>query len=155
MISWRDLPGPWAGEPGDDAFEHRGFRCVARRNRGIGSWCGYVLVSPAQREVLRCPEDYDVHGGVTWCQQTDALDGTAVAIGFNCAHWGDLIPRTMRDEWMLAAFGFGRSPWSTVAKYRDLDFVREQCRALADQIADELVGELVDDAEMHGTDVDE
>lgn len=136
-----------------DTFTHSGLECMVVRTR-MGHYCGYVGVPPSHpwfgkgynekvkvppsvfsRETcadnvgvinLLCASDVsqdamdivlavDVHGGLTF----SAKDKTREIwwFGFDCAHAGD-----------------GRSPSDD--GWKDADFVAENCRSLADQLAD-------------------
>lgn len=94
-------------------------------------------VLPLVCEALREPDGMigldslvDVHGGLTYadkcgdriCHEVDpGEDDNIWWFGFDCAHGGDLSPgHTM--------FGMG-------GKYRDFDYVSEECRKLAAQLA--------------------
>lgn len=105
--------GPWTDEPTRQEFEHNGLPCYMRRGAGY-AWCGYVLAPiNLPKESL---ESLDVHGGVTWCAETDH----GWVVGFDCAHGGDLVP----------AYGImGGSE-----TYKDFAYVTLQLRGLADQI---------------------
>lgn len=89
-------------------------RCFIREDPVVGGWwCGYV-VAPFPLEDVYV---FDVHGGVTF----DAADDeNNTVLGFDCAHCDDFMP--------------GLSPESEAGQYKDLAYVQEECRRLAEQI---------------------
>lgn len=54
-----------------------GFRCLTKTNH-LGCLCGYVKVSIDDKHEIAC------HGGITW--------NTGDYIGFDCGHFGDVVP---------------------------------------------------------------
>ena len=141
------LSGPWDNEPDRWEGEHEGFPLLAVRNRYFGHWCGYVAVPPghpwhgvtfdlstADHEGEAEPS---VHGGVTY---TDSCAGDVCHvpkpgepdsvwwIGFDCHHFLDLAPR---DE--ITSSFYGMDPR---AQYKRLEYVQNECRALARQAAE-------------------
>lgn len=127
--TWRETPGPWLGEPDEQSGFAHGLQVIARRHPQLGHWCGYVAIqSDAQINV----GDLNVHGGVTYNDEcvpgwTPVTPCSIRAIGFDCAHSGDLIPST-------AAAGLA----SYYDTYRDLDYVASQLGSLAEQIAAQI-----------------
>ncbi len=114
--------GPW-DEEGDFAqFEHAGVACQLLRTH-LGAWCGYVSV-PEGHPLYGAHYDdvnVDVHGGLTY-GDTSKFKGPGWWFGFDCSHFGDLIP-------YLA----GRI---TGAEYRTVAFAEKETRRLAEQIQD-------------------
>lgn len=151
--------GPWTDEPDEEIFKHAGLLCRIIRYGRSGHLCGYVRVpeghplhgkgysdvvpdslrdsaqaalqSPlGKRGIITaffCEPDapridilFDVHGSLTFSGELDGLDGHW--FGFDCAHAGDLQPD---------------SPYSFDydAVYRDIEYVRAECRSLAEQLA--------------------
>ena len=99
---------PWEGEPNRLDFQYKGYQCLINRvnhrppknpNDWLGHLCGYVALPPSHPYYGK---DYDdipvkVHGGLTYAQDSQgeiswALTPKAWWIGFDCAHYGDLIP---------------------------------------------------------------
>jgi hypothetical protein len=150
-------PGPWQDEPDKVQWvdEDTGLDCLAVRNN-FGAWCGYVGVTEPHpwfgksyhECLINCDEDVcwehtpagrvDVHGGLTfsdYCQERTRkdrgicyvpLDGNPKRIywfGFDCSHYGDLDPAPK-----ITAFPGG--------VYRTLLYVKNECRSLADRLAD-------------------
>jgi hypothetical protein len=136
--------GPWSDEPDKAQWqdEATGFVCLAVRVPESGHWCGYVGI-PEGHPLFGV--DYDtaheryeiyVHGGLTFadkCQNDKRRGEFGVChipepgqpdhvwwLGFDCAHCGDTSPG-------LSRFGTMRGD-----TYRTLDYVREECRQLAE-----------------------
>lgn len=137
--SWPE--GPWQLEP--DKVEWRDketdYPCLIVRNP-MGALCGYVGV-PEYHSAYR--EDYDqvdvqAHGGLTFsdhCQKEDKKFGVCHAgpdkvwwLGFDTAHWGDLIPELINLRRETATELFYRDT------YKDISFVKKQVKSLAKQL---------------------
>jgi hypothetical protein len=131
--------GPWDSEP-EDRWEgrHAGFPVLAVRN-STGNWCGYVGVPPGHPWHGRYDDlDVNVHGGITYGAPCQSNGGpichvpaagepeTVWWLGFDCAHWGDIVPTLRR---------YDRPGDDGDEVYRSLGYVQEQTRALADQAA--------------------
>jgi hypothetical protein len=146
----------WENEPNEEVFEHMGFKCSLHRGP-LKAWCGYVGVPnghplygkdyhehiPALAALhaeamnggigkrgiitLFCatPDkatmdiSFDVHGGVTFAGKHKG-GADLWHIGFDCSHAGDLTPG-------VSNFGDG--------EYRDISYVRDETKRLAEQIA--------------------
>lgn len=98
--------------------------CVIKRN-SLGSLCGYVKLEKWNRFYKGgqwCDQDIEVnvHGGITYWE-----DGI---IGFDCSHTGDLRPKM--------------DPIVTHGIYRDMEYVKRECRKLADQIIELNIDEI-------------
>lgn len=151
--------GPWTDEPDEETFEHAGLACrIIRHSRG-GHLCGYVRVpeghplygkgysdvvpdsiresaqaalhSPLGKrgiisaftcdpEAPRIDILFDVHGSLTFSDELHGVEGHW--FGFDCAHAGDLQP--------CCEYSFGDD-----CEYRDIEYVRAECRSLAEQLA--------------------
>jgi len=151
--------GPWTDEPDEETFEHAGLACRIIRHSRSGNLCGYVrapeahplygkgysdvvpeslrdsvqaaLQSPlGKRGILSAlvyePEApridilFDVHGSLTFSGELHGAEGHW--FGFGCAHAGDLQPGY--------EYSFGDD-----CEYRDIEYVRAECRSLAEQLA--------------------
>ncbi len=148
MVEERDekvkaqLPdGIWQSEPDYKHWvdESTGLDCLIVRNEVLGHLCGYVGVPKSH---ILFGEGYDevhnrfdvsVHGGLTYanecrgkvCHKSD--DGDHVWwLGFDCAHCDDLSPGMQNMYFPAGILPRG--------EYRDIEYVREQCEALALQI---------------------
>jgi hypothetical protein len=150
--------GPWNLEPDEvrwvDAATR--LRCRASRGPDSGHWCGYVQVPsghPWEGEDLA---HADVHGGVTFTGSFAVYDEKSgpstwdewplaytpdspkapdqtnpTWVGFDCAHLGDRCPG--RESLSLA---LGLPPLTDTGEYRTLEYVRDECARLAQQIKD-------------------
>lgn len=90
--------------------------CIIKRNH-LGSLCGYVKLEEWNRFYVSgnwFDQDVEVHvhGGITYWE-----DGI---IGFDCSHTGDLRPKM--------------DPETTHGVYRDMEYVKDECRRLVNQI---------------------
>ena len=64
---------------------------------------------------------FDVHGSLTFSGELHGVEGHW--FGFDCAHAGDLQP------------GYSLPFTSDDDEYRDIEYVRAECRSLAEQLA--------------------
>jgi hypothetical protein len=139
--------GEWDNEP--DRLEWRsemhGLSCLISRN-GLGAWCGYVAVPPGHpwHELDYNTEVFhgvEVHGGLTYSDHCSGHICHVPApgepddvwwLGFDCAHGCDYVPG------MYAAGGIrarmGDIFLMSGEKYRNIQYVREQCEDLARQV---------------------
>lgn len=135
--------GAWDNEPdGPIFFEHAGLKCALKRNFGF-AWCGYVAVpeghplynnSAFADEERDLYDDLSVHGCVTYCGTGERLELPTLVgwvIGFDCLHAYDLAPVHMELE--MREF----PEW----KYRDLEYVTNETKSLAEQLAKMLTTE--------------
>lgn len=136
--------GPWKTEPNRVEFTHAGLQCLLSRNPFMGSWCGYVGVSPAH-PLYGKGADYveaDVHGGLTY---SNACHGTICHIaddegeklhwfGFDCAHGGDLVPGMMGKFPETTALE--KALYGTRGGYRTVDYARDETKRLAEMLAE-------------------
>lgn len=139
--------GPWLSEPDRVEFEHKGLPCLALRN-DMGAWCGYVAVPPSHPlyKVDYCGDvemSLDVHGGITYghecsgpiCHVPKPGEPDNVWwFGFDCAHSGDLVPSLAyyrTQDLRLSNLYAEMDP----DVYRDLGYVQNEIRGLADQLA--------------------
>jgi hypothetical protein len=117
------------GEPDKEEFEYKGLKCLIVRNH-MGAYCGYVAI-PIGNPLYEKEDIYDgnaiyVHGGVTF--QGRQEDGGDWWIGFDCAHYEDFVP---------GFYGIFKLEYPLLqehAIYRDIEYVREQCKSMADQV---------------------
>jgi hypothetical protein len=132
---WSDgvARGEWSHEPFDYGTWvdiETGYTCAIKRNSS-GSWCGYVFAG-AEHPIHGSgnlehgePVWLDVHGGVTWHgeMQVPDVNVSGMAVGFDCAHHGDMSPRDS-----VAGRMYG--------EYRRASYVIGEVRSLAKQVAD-------------------
>lgn len=131
--------GPWFDEPHRIEFSSHGFDCLMVRNVTMGHWCGYVGVPNTHpyfgQHYDKC--DVDVHGGLTYCDScqdivchlADIDSEPLWWLGFDCAHFMDLIP----------AMHFMTDPHCRrrdmlPPTYKDVVFVQTEIKALAEQL---------------------
>lgn len=125
--------GPWESEPDRVDFEHAGLACLGLRNGSMGFWCGYVGVGPDHPAAKDGFEDsvLDVHGGITFTGKCSppichvpkpGMPAEVKWFGFDCGHY--------LDSWPGRNWQFDGNE-----SYRDLHYVTEQIKALADQLA--------------------
>lgn len=158
--SLRESDAPWVNEPDEWRWtdEATGYTCMALRGP-TGAWCGYVApppnhpaanrqydyystvpvedvasgaVSQADAQIMQAMNDIQVHGGLTYAGKRDEASD-AWWFGFDCAHAGDFSPKY--DRLNDPILGLGRpTGWGGVITYRTLEYVQEQCSALARQL---------------------
>jgi hypothetical protein len=135
--------GPWDGEPDKVQWpdEATGLPCLAVRHQSSGHWCGYVGVGSDHRYYGINYDDcqVEVHGGLTFAShcQPGGFESSGVChlpepgesgevwwLGFDCAHAWDLSP------WYQA-----RGLNCPLDVYRTLDYVKDECKSLAAQLA--------------------
>ena len=97
------------------------FKCYIRRVTRSGHLCGYVHLTP-DNDYFGL--DYDniplnCHGGLTYASDYE----NEWAIGFDCAHYGDLQP-FYEDDWH-----------DKRGVYRDMEFVTKECESICEQIS--------------------
>lgn len=120
--------GEWDHEPDKEQFYYREVPCLIVRN-SLGALCGYAGVYPGHPWFK---VDYDeicveVHGGLTYsdkcagviCHVPKPDEPPVWWLGFDTAHSGDRIPGLKEYD----------GDW-----YKNIDYVRAECRNLADQI---------------------
>lgn len=136
-------PGPWQTEPDRVEFKHAGFDCLLNRNQ-MGAWCGYVglpATHPLYKTHYQEVENLSGYGGLTFgalcggeiCHVGDVPGEALYWLGFDCAHYGDLVPgMILCDEKIHQQFGFPRRDRECV--YRDVHYAREQTKLLAEEL---------------------
>jgi hypothetical protein len=132
--------GPWVDEVNRLEWEAYGLPCLITRNTLLGHLCGYVAVPPAHPlHGLDCDEACQraglvVHGGLNYAQRCDgrvchvAKPGEPDDVwwfGFHCATGFDLLP------YLCPRISRGARE---MMRYRDMNFVRVECEALALQL---------------------
>jgi hypothetical protein len=152
---WGD--GPWQDEPDKMQWtdEATGLPCLAVRSRS-GAWCGYVGVDTGhpwfQADPFKISLPDGVHGALNFASfcQDEADEGHGVChipgpgepdrvwwLGFDCQHAWDKKPANdalmRRVAPHLEEMRQELSVGILAETYRDLDYVRDQCRRLARQ----------------------
>jgi hypothetical protein len=139
--------GPWDEEPDKAQWidEATGLDCLLVRNN-MGALCGYVGVPEGHPSHGQGYDDVavEVHGGLTYADKCAGLichdpklgaSDNVWWLGFDCAHWGDLVP-SMEQFYSTNPIGKevrgGRDRENRV--YRDVDYVVAECTKLASQL---------------------
>lgn len=138
----KNLPdGPWMNEIHRLEFKHEGLDCLINRNPSLFVWCGYVGVPKGHALYGTHYDDVnvDVHGGLTFSRECHGYvchqaNNEVWWLGFDCAHMGDLMPEMMSAWRMLLLNGLSFD--AEVSRgYKNIDYVREETKRLAEQIA--------------------
>ena len=124
---WRR--GPWDSEPDSAKWIERGLHCAALRHPYSGHWRGYIAVPDGHPLYGESTPKLACHGDVSYaapcaCEHLDHCEVTGNGhvwwFGFACSTNADLLPSDRRDD---------------NREYRDLNFVKRQCRSLALQLS--------------------
>ena len=124
----------WDNEPDRVEFTHCGLRCLILRGP-IGSLNGYVELpesSSAWGMDHTWDDPFEVHGGITFSGYLNSLQGESemiYVIGFDTAHAWDLPPKM---SWPASA-----------GTYKNLEFVTNETKSLAEQIQATLPNQAV------------
>lgn len=139
---------PWLDEPDLDYWRIKDMLCVAIRHPW-GHWCGYVGVGskhPLYRvkldELEESGEEIHAHGSINWAAPLTEFTGWY--FGFDCAHPFDYkpyevsrlreagLPESMLREHARIFAINEDEPFPL--RYRDINYVRANCAAIAAQI---------------------
>lgn len=155
--------GEWVEEADDVLYFDRGFRCLAHR---VGIWegpnkdhlfgghlCGYIMIPEGHPwhgkhyDTIEC----EVHGGLTFSEEIEYKDlikmpfkVTGYWIGFDCAHYNDIIPSSkllhekMAQE-LRANFPTARSSIFEPT-YKNIEFVKGEIKRMVDQAIETIKG---------------
>ena len=154
--------GPWVDEPDELIWtdKNTGYDLAIARN-SLGNLCGYVCVNknkfyPFKNGIKAVRKEnivnktfnikeieklYSPHGGVTYIESYlrlhnfSEVSGRYYWIGFDCAHWGDLVPGLIS---ILNNSEFNQKHDTDFSTYRDVSYVKKQCELLAKEIKDSL-----------------
>lgn len=102
-----------------------GFRCLIKTNH-LGCLCGYVKVSidDTHESMISC------HGCITW--------NCGEYIGFDCGHFGDLIPVIDKARAEMAKLYSGTPEQDLFSPYfgtwKDHDFVLNELKGIVKQL---------------------
>jgi len=166
-VDWGD--GPWVKEPDKIQWEYKGMPCLIVRGP-MGALCGYVGVGKQHPLYEQDGGDLSAHGGITFtshCQQDDREHGVCHIpdpgeednlwwFGFDCAHYGDFIPKMdfdlkelrklhpelqkSYDEVKAFAKKHRIEPLMSET-YRDIAYVTKEVQRLANQLRKDSVRE--------------
>ena len=126
----------WLDEPHKEEFEHAGLKCLILRHHELGHLCGYVAAPKGHpcygKDYDHIPYDdlfpVEVHGGLTFSKEGDGDTWPKGYwwFGFDCAHWGDLVPQIVEL--------LDREP-NEFETYRNFQYLRRETEGLAEQLA--------------------
>lgn len=102
-----------------------GLRCAIVRVPRMGHLCGYVKLPHGVKISAGKAGRMAVHGGVTFNGKHRYYRlSRGRWVGFDCAHAFDVVPM-FHERWAQ----------TQGAAYRDIEFVKQQCTMLAEQIS--------------------
>lgn len=109
--NWRAEAGEWNDEPDFLGWEHEGVTCYLARQKQIGIWQGYIVVTdnhPWYRKEIEDLQHVDVHGGITYADSKNFFkDVDQWWVGFDACHEDeDLVPGSFDWEGTYKNFGF-------------------------------------------------
>lgn len=119
----------WKNEPDDYGFMHEGYKCIARRQRTMGHWLGFIIVRQGHPWYGVHPAELfaPVHGHISIADNCPFVPDPRPDewwVGFECNQPFDLVPydwEQNKDHPNL----FKRHT------YRTLEFVKGELRKLA------------------------
>lgn len=115
--------------------KHKGYKYIVKR-MPLGHLCGYVRLTKNDELFKTNLMDEDiylrVHGGITYTSPGNPLDYFSESskffyIGFDTAHGGDVSPAMVDFLKDMPSYG----------TYKDLPYVRKQCKKLINQIKED------------------
>lgn len=146
--------GEWVDEPDQYKFTHLGIECLVYRTIKFDGWkdqenkiphifggffCGYCRL-PENHPWIGKGDDIDseVHGGITFNESGD--EGHLV--GFDCSHLYDISPSMIETQKHIRENMKIRLPdiyreinnSSFQQTYKNVDFVIDECKKLAEEI---------------------
>lgn len=137
--------GEWVDEPDTIYFFVNGYKCFIERkvcdeisgDKFGGHLCGYIT---GLLKALENIDELDVHGGITYHE----LEKDGYAIGFDCAHYTDLLPSTeiVRKKYNLENTfpqmqEYKKSfPRLFESHYRNIEYVINQLKKLTKQLVE-------------------
>jgi hypothetical protein len=117
-------------EPNYETFEYRGFKVVIKRMMYMGGQLnGYVRIPKAHKFYQKGYDDIPIecHGGLTFAGDLEN-DGDWY-VGFDTAHYQDYMPFLQ----MVLGKSGNPSTIDTNEQYRDIEYIRNECRRIVDQ----------------------
>lgn len=124
----------WLNEPNEVEFEYKGFKCMILRVPQMGHLCGYVNVDDVA--FINYEREISCHGGITF--EGGMNDRTGNWIGFDCAHFMDLLP-SMHN--IVSMYSRSRIFGNDGQTYKNIEFVTNEIHSIVDQLI-ELKGDL-------------
>jgi hypothetical protein len=139
---------PWQNEPDTVEFNYKGYDCLIQRVNHrpvhnpqdcLGHLCGYVDLPKGHKYYGKQYDEIplDVHGGLTYAE---GKKNNVWTIGFDCAHFGDLIPGIYElrlHGGPLYGINFDRDD----DIYRTVSFVENELKSLVDQLLQDESGD--------------
>ena len=130
----------------EDVFDYKGYYCVCIFNR-MGFRCGYVGVNEYHSYYGKDyhfdgPNEIDCHWGLTYAGKAYFEDSNLWYFGFDCGHCTDIPDMDLALKYGLideSKYEYAKQLEEIYAsdKYssvKDLDFVRENCKIIAEQL---------------------
>lgn len=111
-------------------WTHNGLSCAVRVVEGMGHLCGYVGVPKSHpcwgiKDTQYCEYTLEVHGGVTYTKAgLEEPTPDTWWIGFDCAHYGDMIP---------AMPSLGGELWTLPMVVAETEHLADQLKEIADE----------------------
>lgn len=119
----------WKKEPDEYEFKHLGVKCLVVRNESMGHLCGYICVGRSHPvygiDYDQLSPYFSPHGGLTYAGHLRG-DQSEWVIGFDCAHYGDLIPN-------MASMGIINES----DEYRDIGFVIDEIKNMVSDLIEQ------------------
>jgi len=117
----------WETESNLERWTYREHDCVVLRIENLGHLCGYASFHKEDISKIDTTEIH-VHGGVTY--ESSGLhivdpDSKKYWIGFDCAHYGDLVP-SMSEKGLSVGH----------ETYRNIEYVKNQTEQIVDSAID-------------------
>ena len=104
-------------------FEYKGFQCLILRIPNMLHLCGYVEMTPMMEIPLDAIlNELQTHGTITYRGEMPDKDG--FWIGFDCAHFMDIIPEIYKQ------FPEHYGNW----EYRDMEYVESILMFMVEQM---------------------
>lgn len=135
--------GEWVEELDYIKFIYKDYICHVIRNKG-GAFCGYILLNESHPWFGRLYQESEdirnigVHGGITF---SDFIHENWI-IGFDCAHFNDLVPlaekskkelRIEKDECLSALYNFVADEDIFNPTYKNIQFCINECKSMVEQ----------------------
>lgn len=118
-------------EPNYETFDYKGFKCVIKRMMYLGGQLnGYVRLPEEHKFYGKGYDDIPIecHGGLTFTGELEDGDSDFY-IGFDTAHYQDFMP------FLQMALGKAFAPpQDDNDRYRDITYVRNECKRIVDQL---------------------
>lgn len=116
----------WLNEPNWMKFYHKNYKCEIKRIDNLGHLCGYVHIPNTDKTYKYTEEQFYnqivVHGDITYFEKNDL----EIVVGFDCAHYNDLIPKLWLGRAMYESYNG--------STYKNIDYVTNQCISMVEQI---------------------